>query len=329
MIERPIMIAGRSGQLSSCLRDVAAIRGLYAVALGREELDLEVRNGIDRTVASIAPCMIINAAAYTAVDLAEAEVRRAFSINRDGAAALADVAWQRNIPFLHLSTDYVFDGAKREAYDEADVPAPLNTYGASKLAGEAAVLAAHPLATVVRSSWIYSSTGSNFVRTMLRLVETRPVVRVVCDQHGSPTSAADLAVALLQIAERSLTDDRRIAAGIFHLAGQGTTSWHGFAEAIFDGLSRRGGRPPVLEAITTDQYPAAARRPVNSALDSSKAESVFGIRLPAWRHSLETCLDQLVGGGDTDAEGNRLGWRQRNAALPDHACCQQAVAAHL
>lgn len=125
MIERPILIAGRNGQLGSCLRDAAALRGLSAVALGREDLDLEVRDGIDRTVASIAPCMIINAAAYTAVDLAESEVGKAFSINRDGAAALADVAWQRNVPFVHLSTDYVFDGAKREAYDEADVPAPF------------------------------------------------------------------------------------------------------------------------------------------------------------------------------------------------------------
>ncbi|WP_375160767.1 dTDP-4-dehydrorhamnose reductase [Bradyrhizobium sp. RDT46] len=329
MIERPILIAGRNGQLGSCLRDAAALRGLSAVALGREELDLEVRDGIDRTVASIAPCMIINAAAYTAVDLAESEIGKAFSINRDGAAALADIAWQRNVPFVHLSTDYVFDGAKREAYDEADVPAPLNTYGASKLAGEAAVLAAHPLATVVRSSWIYSSIGSNFVRTMLRLAETRPIVRVVCDQYGSPTSAADLAAALLKIAQRSLADDRRTAAGIFHVAGQGTTTWHGFAEAIFDGLSRRGGRPPTLEAITTAQYPSAARRPVNSRLDSSKAERVFGIRLPCWRHSLETCLDQLVEGADTDAEGNRPGWRQRNTALPDHTCGQQAAAAHL
>ncbi|WP_092293224.1 dTDP-4-dehydrorhamnose reductase [Bradyrhizobium sp. Ghvi] len=329
MIEGPILIAGRNGQLGSCLLDVAALRGLSAVALGREELDLEVRDGIDTRVASIAPCMIINAAAYTAVDLAESEVGKAFSINRDGAAALADIAWQRNIPFVHLSTDFVFDGAKREAYDEADVPAPLNTYGASKLAGEAAVLAAHPLATVVRSSWIYSPTGSNFVRTMLRLAETRTIVRVVCDQLGSPTSAADLAVALLQIAERSLSDDRRIAAGIFHVAGQGAATWHGFAEAIFDGLSRRGGRPPSLEAITTAQYPSAARRPVNSRLDSSKAERVFGIRLPAWRQSLEICLDQLVGRGESDAEGNSPGGRQRNAALPDHTCGQQAIAAHL
>jgi dTDP-4-dehydrorhamnose reductase len=263
------------------------------------------------------------------VDQAESEVAKAFSINRDGAAALADIAWQRNIPFLHLSTDYVFDGAKQDPYDEADVPAPLSAYGASKLAGEAVVLAAHPLATVVRSSWIYSPVGSNFVRTMLRLAETRPLVRVVCDQQGNPTSAAELAAALLQIAERSLTDDRRSAAGIFHLAGQGATTWHGFAEAIFDGLSRRGMQPAKLEAISTEQYPCPARRPPNSRLDSSKAERVFGIRLPNWRRSLEACLDQLVGEGDTDAKRNHPGRRQRNASLSDHARGQQATAAHL
>jgi dTDP-4-dehydrorhamnose reductase len=299
------------------------------VALGRQELDLEAREAIEETIAAIAPSVIINAAAYTAVDLAESEVGKAFNINRDGAAALADVAWQRNIPFLHVSTDYVFDGAKQDAYDETDIAAPLNAYGASKLAGEAAVLAAHPLATVIRSSWIYSPYGGNFVRTMLRLSETMPTVRVVSDQQGNPTSAFELAAALLQIAERSLTDDRRMVAGIFHLTGEEIATWHGFAEAIFDGLSRRGLRTPRLEAITTAEYPTAARRPRNSRLDSSKAERVFGIRLPAWRHSLETCLDQLVGEGDTDAEGNRAGRRQRNAALPDHACGQQAAAPHI
>jgi dTDP-4-dehydrorhamnose reductase len=327
MTERSILVAGRNGQLARCLREVAALRGFPAVGLGRQELDQEARKGIEETIASIAPSVIINAAAYTAVDLAESEVGRAFSINRDGAAALANVAWRRNIPFLHVSTDYVFDGAKQDAYDETDIAAPLNTYGASKLAGEAAVLAAHPLATVIRTSWIYSPYGSNFVRTMLRLSETMPTVRVVCDQQGNPTSAFELATALLQIAERSLTDDRRIVAGIFHLTGEGAATWHGFAEAVFDGLSRRGLPTPRLEAVATDEEPAAARRPRNSRLDSSKAERVFGIRLPAWRHSLEACLDQLV--GDADAEGRRPGWGQGNAALLDHPRGHQAVVARL
>lgn len=329
MTERPILIAGRNGQLARCLLDLAAMRDLPAVAFGRRELDLENREGIDKIIASIAPSAIINAAAYTAVDLAESEAAKAFSINRDGAAALADVAWQMNIPLIHISTDYVFDGAKPEAYEENDIPAPLNVYGASKLAGEAAVLAAHPLATVVRSSWIYSPYGSNFVRTMLRLCETQTVVRVVRDQHGNPTYAFDLADAVLQIAQRSITDDRRATAGIFHLAGRGETSWHDFAQEIFCACSRRGARIPALEAITTEEFPTAARRPRNSRLDSSKAERVFGIRLASWHHSLETCLDRLVGEGETDAERNCAGWRQRNAPLPDHARGQQAVAPDL
>lgn len=329
MTERPILIAGRNGQLARCLRDLAAVRDLPSVALGRRELDLDNREGIDKIVASIAPSAIINAAAYTAVDLAESEAAKAFSINRDGAAALADVAWQMNIPLIHISTDYVFDGAKPDAYDENDIPAPLNVYGASKLAGEAAVLAAHPLATVVRCSWLYSPYGSNFVRTMLRLCETQPIVRVVRDQLGNPTYAFDLAEALLRIAERSVTDDRRATAGIFHLAGQGETSWYDFAQGILLERSRRGARIPALEAITTEEFPTAARRPRNSRLDSSKAERVFGTRLAPWRHSLEACLDQLVGEGEVDVEGNRAGWRQRNAPLSDHARGQQAVASDL
>ncbi|MCK1716789.1 dTDP-4-dehydrorhamnose reductase [Bradyrhizobium sp. 141] len=329
MIDRPILIAGRNGQLARCLRNLAAVRDLPAVALGRRELDLESREGIDKIIASLAPSAIINAAAYTAVDQAESEATKAFSINRDGAAALADVAWQMNIPFLHVSTDYVFDGAKPDAYDENDIPAPLNVYGASKLAGEAAVLAAHPLATVIRCSWLYSPYGSNFVRTMLRLCETQPIVRVVRDQLGNPTYAFDLAEAVLRIAERSVTDDRRATAGIYHLAGQGETSWHDFAQAIFHERSRRGARIPALEAITTEEFPTAARRPRNSRLDSSKAERVFGIRLAPWRHSLQACLDQPAGEGEIDAEGNRPGWRQRNAPLSDHARGQQAVAPDL
>jgi dTDP-4-dehydrorhamnose reductase len=287
---------------------------------------LEARQSVDKIVASIRPSVIINAAAYTAVDQAETEVAKAFSVNRDGAAALADVAWQMNIPIVHLSTDYVFSGTKADVYDESDVPSPLNVYGASKLASEAAVLAAHPLATIVRCSWLYSPYGSNFVRTMLRLGETRPVVRVVRDQVGNPTSALDLATGLLQISARLPVVDRRTSAGIFHLAGQGEASWYQFAEAIFEGLSRRGMRVPRLEAITSDEYPTLARRPQNSRLDSSKAERVFGVRLGPWRHSLETCLTQLITVGDTDGEGNRSGRRQRNAAISDHARGQQTVA---
>ncbi|RQH14762.1 dTDP-4-dehydrorhamnose reductase [Bradyrhizobium sp. RP6] len=328
MTERPVLIAGRNGQLARCLHDLAVLHSMPVVALGRAEFNLEAHGELRQTIDPLAPSVIINAAAYTAVDLAESEVARAFNINRDAAAALADVAWQMNIPFIHISTDYVFDGTKSEAYEESDVPAPLNVYGASKLAGEAAVLAAHPLATVIRTSWVYSPYGNNFVRTMLRLREAQPIVRVVHDQYGNPTSALDLASAILQLSGRLLTHDRRAMAGIFHLAGQGETTWHGFAEAIFDLLAHRGVRVPQLEAITSEQYQTAARRPRNSRLDSSRAERVLGIRLPSWRCSLETCLDQLVEGG-IDAERNSAGWRQRNSTVSNHESGQQAATADL
>jgi dTDP-4-dehydrorhamnose reductase len=293
MAGNPILVAGKSGQLAQCLRDSAALRDMPMVAVGRPELDLESGEGIDRAIAEVEPLAIVNAAAYTAVDPAEAEPGRAFRINCGGAALLADAAARHGIPFIHISTDYVFDGRKRLLYREGDVPAPLNVYGSSKLAGEATVLKACPWTAVIRTSWVYSPYGQNFVRTMLRLSETQTVVRVVDDQRGNPTSAVDLADAILVIAERLRSANGRDDAGIYHLAAEGETSWYGFAAAIFTSLARRGRQVPKLEPITTAEYPTPARRPRNSCLDSSKAERTFGVRLPPWRSSLEACLDQL------------------------------------
>jgi dTDP-4-dehydrorhamnose reductase len=298
MTQGPILIVGRNGQVARCLQELASKDGVIAVALGRRDLDLETRDEVAVAVAAVAPSVIINTAAYTAVDRAESDEASAFRINRDGAAALATVAARTNIPFVHLSTDYVFDGTKPTAYDESDTPAPLNVYGSSKLAGEIAVLSACPFATVIRSAWIYSPYGTNFVQTMKRLSQTRPIVRVVDDQRGNPTSALDLAAALLRIAQLSQTVDRGATAGTYHIVGDGEATWHSFAAAIFDGLGRRGLPVPRLEAISTEEYPTPARRPRNSRLDSSKAERVFGIRLPPWRRSLERCLDQLVAHGE-------------------------------
>jgi dTDP-4-dehydrorhamnose reductase len=294
MAQRPILVVGNSGQLARCLRDSAALRNVSMLAVGRPDLDLESGDGIERVLAATEPSAIINAGAYTAVDQAEAEPRRAFAVNRDGAALLAEAAARRGVPFIQISTDYVFDGSKRSPYREDDVPAPLNVYGSSKLESEAAVLNACPTAAVIRTSWVYSPYGNNFVRTMLRLSEAQPVVRIIDDQYGAPTSATDLAAAILAIAERLQSTEGCDDAGIYHLVGDGETSWHGFAAAIFTSLARRGRRVPKLRAITTAEYPTPARRPRYSCLDSSKAERVFGIRLPPWRASLEACLDQLV-----------------------------------
>jgi dTDP-4-dehydrorhamnose reductase len=293
MKEKPILVAGKSGQLARCLRDSAVLRNVPLVAVGRPEMDLESGEGIDRVMDSVEPSAIVNAAAYTAVDPAEAEPERVYALNCDGAALLADAAARRGIPFIQISTDYVFDGSKRSPYREEDVPAPLNVYGSSKLASETAVLKVCPGAAVIRTSWVYSPYGNNFVRTMLRLSETQQMVRVVDDQCGTPTSAADLAAAILMVADRLRSATGGDDAGVYHLAGQGETSWHGFADAIFTGLARRGRCAPRLQAITTEEYPTPARRPKKSCLDSSKAERIFGVRLPPWRSSLEECLDQL------------------------------------
>ncbi len=294
MTQGPIFIAGRSGQLARCLADAAALRKIRATAVGRPELDLEAGDGVDRAIDTCGPSAIINAAAYTAVDKAETESRRAFAVNCSGAALLAKSAARCGVPFIHMSTDYVFDGRKPAPYREEDDPAPLNVYASSKLAGEGAVLAANPRALVLRTSWVYSCYGSNFLRTMLRLCETRDCVRVVDDQCGTPTSAADLAEAILTIADRLRSSNGVSRAGIYHLAGRGVTSWHGFAAAIFAGLARRGLRVPPLQPIATADYPSPVCRPTNSSLDSSKAERVFGVRLPRWQSSLEICLDQLA-----------------------------------
>jgi dTDP-4-dehydrorhamnose reductase len=236
----------------------------------------------------------VNAAAYTAVDRAETEPDCAFAVNRDGAAHLARSARTLGIPFINVSTDYVFDGSKDSPYYEDDVAVPVNTYGRSKLAGEQAVSEAFPAALIVRTSWLYSPWGVNFLTTMLRLAANRELVRVVDDQRGAPTAAVDLAEAILDIATQITAGVFRHRGGIYHVTAQGETTWHGFAKAIFAGWSHRGRRVPALAAIKTAEFPTAARRPANSRLDCRKIASDFGIRLPHWQDSLDACLDAFA-----------------------------------
>lgn len=296
MSGQPILVAGRTGQLARCLADEARRRGVALLTLGRPELDLTQPELAARIVARHAPRVIVNAAAYTAVDKAEAEPNLAMAVNRDGAGALAAAAAGLGVPFIHVSSDYVFDGRKEAPYREEDAPCPLGAYGRSKLEGETAVRDACPGGVILRTSWVYSPFGQNFVRTMLRLAATREKVQVVDDQHGAPTAAPDLAAAILELAERlsaPRTNDRD-TGGIYHLAAAGETTWHGFAAAVFAGWARRGHRVPMLEPITTAQYPTPARRPANSRLDCNKLARVFGLRLPTWQSSLERCLDELA-----------------------------------
>ena len=198
------------------------------------------------------------------------------------------------VPYILVSTDYVFDGRKPQPYREDDTPSPLNVYGHSKLEGERAVRESAPLALVLRTSWLYSGSGRNFLTTMLQLAQTRELVQVVGDQHGAPTAAADLAGAVLEIAEQVIANGSAGPSGIYHLTAAGETTWHGFAQAIFAALASCGRRVPALASIATADYSSAARRPANSRLDCAKIARDFGIQLPHWRESLEASLNDLV-----------------------------------
>jgi dTDP-4-dehydrorhamnose reductase len=284
-------VVGRNGQLASCLLEHAIQRDL--TALGRPELDICDPRNIVRSISKVRPRAIINAAAYTSVDKAETETEQAFAINRDGAGHLAAAAARHCVPLIHISTDYVFDGRAGGAYREEDVTDPINVYGRSKLEGEVMVRTAHPNAVILRTSWVYSPYGQNFVKTMLKLASTRDVLRVVNDQRGTPTAGGDLARAILIILDQIEVKGPEGLAGLYHVAGSGETTWHGLAEEIFACWASHGNRTPAVKAVSTTSYPTPAKRPANSCLECKRAERTFGIQMPAWKDSLRTCLAQL------------------------------------
>ncbi len=289
--QHPILIIGRHGQVASAL-DARGFGLLPHVALDHEVANLTDAEALTRAFVTHRPRLVINAAAYTAVDKAEGEPDLAFAVNRDGPAHLARLCAAAGIPLIHLSTDYVFDGAKRGPYVEDDPVAPLNVYGASKAAGEAAIRAELPEHVILRTSWVYSSTGNNFVKTMLRLAESRDRLTVVDDQYGSPTCAKDISDAIITVVGQLLGG--RASYGTYHLAGSGTTSWAGFASAIFARAAPHGIRPPEILPIPTKDYPTPAKRPVNSLLDCTLIERHYGISLPAWQVSLDRCLNEIL-----------------------------------
>jgi dTDP-4-dehydrorhamnose reductase len=290
----PILVMGKSGQLARSLNDWAVQKNIPMVLAGRPEFNLENAYEVDHIVKTVRPKVIVNAAAYTAVDRAEEEAEQAFRVNRAGAEHLACVAEHKRVPLIHVSTDYVFDGAKQTPYVEDDSTAPLNVYGRSKLEGELGVLAFYPAAIVIRSSWIYGPYGHNFLRTMLRLAQTQSAVKIVDDQRGTPTSSRQLAAGIMRMIERLDSKPSTEVGGIYHLTNQGETTWYGFAVEIFRALSRRGFTVPKLWPIESCDYPTRAHRPHNSCLNSGKIERVFGIRLGPWREAMEACLDELV-----------------------------------
>ena len=290
MPERAILVTGGTGQLASAL--AAAAPGSLNV-VGRPAFDFDRPETIEAAFRAANPRLVVNAAAYTAVDAAETDADAAYRANRDGPALLARLCAASGIPLIHVSTDYVFDGNKGAPYHEADPVSPPGVYGASKLAGEAAVLASGALAVILRTSWVYSTTGKNFVRTMLALGKTRDRLTVVADQRGCPTNAGDLAAAILAIAARLEDGWRDGYAGVFHAAGTGDTTWHGLACAVFEDAARNGMTVPRVDPIATADWPTPARRPPDSRLDCDKLQRVFGVRLPEWRGSLSRTIDAI------------------------------------
>lgn len=287
----PIFVTGGSGQLAMALESAATVP---VRRVGRPEFDFDRPETIEACFRATDPWLVVNAAAYTAVDAAETDQDAAYRANRDGPAELARLCAAAGVPLIHVSTDYVFDGAKDSPYLETDTVAPQGVYGASKLAGEQAVLASGAHAIILRTAWVYSHTGKNFVRTMLNVGRTRDRLTVVADQVGCPTSAADLADGILAIAAR-LRDDgwSPECGGVFHATGTGETSWHGLAGAVFAEASRHGAKIPTVDPIRTEDWPTPAKRPANSRLDCRRLETVFGVRLPDWRVSVARTVDRI------------------------------------
>jgi dTDP-4-dehydrorhamnose reductase len=288
-----IAVTGSKGQVATALLERAG-RKAEIVALGRPAFDLTDRAAVTAGLEAARPDVIVNAAAYTAVDKAEAEEAVATHVNGDGAGHVAEAAARLRVPLLHLSTDYVFDGKLERSYREDDPTAPAGAYGRSKLAGEKLVAERCEDSVILRTAWVYSPFGANFVRTMLRLNETRDEVGVVADQRGNPTSALDIADALIAIAARVKADSSPALRGVFHMTGLGEATWADFAEAVFHEAATRGRRLTHVKRIATADYPTPAPRPANSRLDNEKLARVYGFRLPEWRQSAAACCDRLL-----------------------------------
>ena len=288
-----LLLVGSNGQLGWELVNAAEVCGLDCEGIDTPQFDLTDRDAVERTVGREKFTLIVNAAAYTAVDKAELECDQAFAVNADGPRYLALACARNHLPLIHISTDYIFDGNKTKPYVESDPICPICTYGESKAAGEKAVREAIDTHVILRTSWLYSSHGNNFVKTILRLASERAELSVVADQYGCPTYAVDLAEAILEVA-RQINSRGSVQWGVYHYCGHGVTTWHGFAQKICQ-LARKYRTLQVkrIEATSTKGYPALAKRPSYSALDCSKIRSVFAIRTRPWQDSLAEMLARL------------------------------------
>ena len=287
-----VLLVGSRGQLGWELLNATKECGLDCEGLDTPQFELTDKEAVERAVGREEFSLVVNAAAYTAVDKAESERAQAFAVNAEGPRYLALACAKNNIPLIHISTDYVFDGSKKTPYTESDPISPMGAYGESKAAGEASVRDNLDKHIILRTSWLYSTHGNNFVKTILRLASEREELRVVADQYGCPTYAADLAGAILHISEQ-IRSAWAIPWGNYHYCGKGVTTWHGFAEKICE-LAKESRPLQVkrVSAIATEEYPTPARRPPYSALDCSKIERVFGIRTRPWQDSLAEMMSK-------------------------------------
>ena len=293
-----LLITGSQGQVARAFIEAApAQKDIEACAIGRPGLDICNTPTIERALSDIKPDIVINTAAYTAVDDAEGDEARARALNRDGAAMLAAAAAKRGTPIIHLSTDYVFDGTKAAPYVESDATGPTSVYGRTKLEGEQAVAASNAKHIIMRTAWVYSPFGKNFVKTILTHAGRGTDLKVVNDQIGSPTYAPHLVDAIMGVARKIVaTNSEGIHWGVYHAGGAGTASWYEVAREILDQSKAQGGPSTSLSPIGSDGYPTRAKRPANSRLDCAKLAATFGVTQPNWREGVKLCVARLLKG---------------------------------
>ena len=287
-----ILISGQHGQVSRELQLRLGVLG-ELIILGRDQMDLTQPEQIRQQIQRLRPDLIINAAAHTAVDLAESEPEAAFAVNGVAPGILAEEALELGVPLIHYSTDYVFDGSKPGPYTEDDAPNPLGVYGQSKLAGERAITQVEGQHLILRTSWVYSNHGRNFLLTMQRLLQEKPQLRIVADQIGAPTWAGTIAASTLALIKRWQAGDAG-AWGIYHLSADGETSWFGFAQAIGEELRKQGKPCANLLPIPSSEYPTPAARPLNSRLDCTRLQQEWGVSQPVWTTALGECLAEQI-----------------------------------
>ncbi len=289
-----LFVVGKTGQLARALAECNGHSGLNIVAFGRPDVDVTSPETVANVIQREAPDVVVNAAAYTAVDQAESEPEKAYAINATGAGHVADVCSRLKCPLIHISTDYVFDGEKTEPYLENDRALPQSAYGNSKAAGEELVASVCRRHVILRTSWVYSPFGKNFVKTILRLAAQQSDLKVVEDQVGNPTYAPHLAEAICAIAERIVSDPNTVTWGIYHATGSGDASWYDVAHAVLATARELNGATAAVHPIPTSDFPTPAKRPTNSRLSCDKLAQNFGVRLPDWKRGVHECVTRLV-----------------------------------